>query len=164
MCPGTRKRTPLPFPTILDPAGVRARRYGATLTPEAVVLDAKGALRYRGRIDSSSDTAKVRSRDLADALTAVVSGRPVAKTRTAAFGCAIQAVFSAPTAFADTGKDLITYTRDIAPILNKNCVSCHSDGPDRADAADKLQKRGGVGRADQAGHAESYHAAVAGEI
>jgi hypothetical protein len=117
----------LPFQTILDQGGVRARKYGATLTPEAVILDARGVMRYRGRIDNSSDTSKVKSRDLASALEAVVHGKPVRKPRTVAFGCAIQAVFSSPLA-ADTQKDLITYTRDIAPILNKNCVSCHRDG------------------------------------
>lgn len=117
----------LSFPTLYDPAGIRARRYGATLTPEAVVLDTDGVMRYRGRIDSSSDTSKVQSRDLANALESVVRGRRVTKARTAAFGCAIQGVFSSPGA-ASAHKDLITYTRDIAPILNKNCVSCHRDG------------------------------------
>jgi thiol-disulfide isomerase/thioredoxin len=116
----------LTFPTILDKAGVRAKKYGATLTPEAVVLDTTGAVRYRGRIDNSSDTSKVKSRDLANALESLTQGKSVSKPRTVAFGCAIQAVFATPT--TDTSKDLITYTRDIAPILNKNCVSCHREG------------------------------------
>jgi hypothetical protein len=117
----------LTFETILDQPGTRARRYGATLTPEAVVLDAGGAMRYRGRIDNSSDSATVRSRDLANALESILRGSPVATPRTTAFGCAIQSVFSLPEAAASQ-KDLITYTRDIAPILNKSCVSCHRDG------------------------------------
>ncbi len=117
----------LSFEMILDPAGVRARRYGTTLTPEAVVLDASGQMRYRGRIDSSIDLLSVRSRDLSDAIQAILGGKPVKRPRTAAFGCAIQAVFSLPQA-ESASKDLITYTRDIAPIVNRNCVSCHRSG------------------------------------
>jgi thiol-disulfide isomerase/thioredoxin len=64
---------------------------GAKVTPEVAVM--KGAqLFYRGRIDDRHlDFGKDRQvptrRDLEDALTALVSGKSVATTRTQAVGC-----------------------------------------------------------------------------
>src|ERR1039458_5994551 len=40
------------FPALLDPRQVLARHTGATVTPEAVVLSADGAVLYLGRIDN----------------------------------------------------------------------------------------------------------------
>lgn len=81
-------------PTILDPTLILARRTGATVTPEAVVLSPSGQLLYRGRIDDRYfDYGKQRSqpnrRELRDALAACVEGRPIVAARTKAVGCAI---------------------------------------------------------------------------
>jgi hypothetical protein len=69
-------------------------RAKADVTPEAVVVDAKGEIRYRGRIDNFyADFGKPRQQvtvhDLSDALDAVLAGRPVANPETQAFGCTI---------------------------------------------------------------------------
>lgn len=84
----------LPFPAVLDPTLALARRHGATVKPEAAVLSATGELLYRGRIDDiNADFGKRRAaptrRELADALDAVLAGRPVAVARTRAIGCDI---------------------------------------------------------------------------
>ena len=75
-----------------DRAIARAAR--ASVTPEAVVVDRAGTVRYRGRIDNlyvdlgrRRHTATVY--DLRDAIDAVLSGRPVATPRTEALGCYI---------------------------------------------------------------------------
>jgi hypothetical protein len=66
----------------------------ASVTPEAVVIDRPGAIRYRGRIDNLYvDVGRRRTaatvHDLRDAIDAVLAGRPVAQPRTEAFGCYI---------------------------------------------------------------------------
>jgi thiol-disulfide isomerase/thioredoxin len=71
-----------------------ARRAGASVTPEAVVVDRAGGIRYRGRVDNLYvDLGRRRHaasvHDLRDAIDAVLSDRPVATPRTAAFGCYI---------------------------------------------------------------------------
>jgi len=66
----------------------------ATITPEAAVVDRAGTVRYRGRIDNLyAELGRRRSaatiHDLRDAIDAVLSGRPVAASRTEALGCYI---------------------------------------------------------------------------
>ena len=71
-----------------------ALEVNATVTPQAVVIDASGTVRYRGRIDNRYvDVGKLRrvvtERDLKDALDAVIAGRPVAPAETTPVGCFI---------------------------------------------------------------------------
>jgi hypothetical protein len=80
--------------TIVDDAATMARRAGATVTPEAAVVDARGAIRYRGRIDNfyaalGKPRQKATSHDLRDALDAVLAGKVVERPRTTALGCYI---------------------------------------------------------------------------
>ena len=118
------------FPVVSENVIALADRLGANITPEAVVLDNAGVVRYIGRIDDNSDAAKVTRRDLNRALTSVVSDAPVKYPRTRAFGCAIwrdtETVSAAKPAKAALAK--VTYARDVAPILQGNCVSCHRTG------------------------------------
>jgi hypothetical protein len=67
---------------------------GATITPEVAVIDRQGKVRYRGRIDDVYVALGGRrpaptTRDLRDALDAVLASRAVARTRTEATGCYI---------------------------------------------------------------------------
>lgn len=80
------------FTILKDEGNVVADAYGASVTPEAYVLDAQGILIYHGRIDDSQKEAAVTSRDLEAALGAVLGGRPVEKAESKAFGCTIKRV------------------------------------------------------------------------
>lgn len=76
---------------------------GATVTPEAVVVDAAGRIRYRGRIDDRfTDFGKSRRtasrHDLRDAIQAVLEGRPVTNPETKVVGCLIPAPSRSPQA------------------------------------------------------------------
>ena len=82
------------IPAAVDRARVVAQRAGATVTPQAVVVDRTGDVRYRGRIDNlyaslGRTRQQVTERDLTNALEAVLAGRPVAKPETEALGCFI---------------------------------------------------------------------------
>jgi len=76
-----------------DPAHALVKFAGATVTPEAAVY-ADGRFAYRGRIDNryvelGVERPAATQRDLADALAAVVAGKPVAAATTQAVGCYI---------------------------------------------------------------------------
>lgn len=80
--------------TRIDRTGTIAQSVGATVTPEAIVVDPSGTIRYRGRIDNfyaalGKPRQQVTAHDLRDALDAVLSGRTVERPRTTAVGCYI---------------------------------------------------------------------------
>jgi hypothetical protein len=82
------------IPAALDTKAQIAKQAGATVTPQAVLLDERGRIRYRGRIDNFYfDLGKSRrqatTHDLRDALDAVISGQPVLRPETQAVGCYI---------------------------------------------------------------------------
>lgn len=116
-----------PFPVFIDPKLTTAEAFKATVTPEAFVLDHNLVLRYRGRIDNAysgrlKKNPQVTERDLDAALAAVVSGTDVATPATRAIGCHID-----PKERTVTSEN-VTYHRDVAPILQKHCQSCHRPG------------------------------------
>lgn len=80
----------LTFVILKDNGNKIADALGASRTPEAYFLDANNKLVYHGRIDNSRDMSQVNANDLRDALDAVLSGKPVAKTTASAFGCSIK--------------------------------------------------------------------------
>ncbi len=85
----------LTFPLQTDPGHLLTRRLGATITPEAALTDATGALVYRGRINDQyarlgQRRTIVQHHELAEALAAVAADRPVAVSRAAAIGCLIE--------------------------------------------------------------------------
>jgi len=80
------------FPVLIDKGNKIADRLGAEHTPEVYLLDANNKLIYHGRIDNNRDQSLVSKRELTDALDAVLAGKPVAVTETAAVGCSIKKV------------------------------------------------------------------------
>jgi peroxiredoxin len=117
----------LTFPVLRDFDQAVANELGARVTPEVFVLDADRTIRYRGRIDDryASRTERrnrVDTHDLQLALDAVLAGNRVARTVTEVFGCTIER----PRPAARTAS--VTYHRDVAPILQERCQSCHRPG------------------------------------
>ena len=81
-------------PATIDSSRTLADRAKATITPQAVVVDGRGAIRYRGRIDNfyaslGKPRQHVTEHDLTDALDAILAGKPVPKPETEALGCFI---------------------------------------------------------------------------
>ena len=82
------------IPAAVDRSRAIAKQARASVTPQAVVIDRAGAIRYRGRIDNfyaalGRPRQQVTEHDLRNALDAVLSGRPVLKVETEAVGCYI---------------------------------------------------------------------------
>ena len=106
-----------------EAAQTLARKYNAEVSPEVVITDAAGPVRYKGDIDDrdTGEPSRVVP-DTANALRDILASRPVKVSRTRARGCALLLPdIEKPTTF-------VTYARDIAPILNQNCVECHRSG------------------------------------
>lgn len=85
----------LPFPGQPDTGSQLARRFRARVTPEVVVTQADGQVRYQGAIDDwYVDLGKHRSKPtqsyLAEALDALLHNQPVMQSRTEAVGCLIE--------------------------------------------------------------------------
>ncbi|MGH9719829.1 MAG: redoxin domain-containing protein, partial [Bryobacteraceae bacterium] len=71
------RRAGFPFPVGKDKSNVWADRLGAELTPQVFLIDASGALRYRGRIDDAQNPARVKHESLKLAVEAVIEGKGV---------------------------------------------------------------------------------------
>jgi len=122
-----KKDFKIDFPVLFDSSGELAETLGATHVPEAFVLDTEADVVYRGRIDDLYAEAGVKrpavtKHDLADAITAVVDGKPVAEAKTTPIGCPLQ------TTLAGGKSPAPTFNRDIAPIMFSKCAECHRPG------------------------------------
>ena len=87
------------MPATIDTSRALATRAKASVTPAAVVIDTRGQIRYRGRIDNlyaslGKPRQQVTMHDLTDALDAVVAGKSVARAETEAIGCFIAPAFA----------------------------------------------------------------------
>lgn len=126
------RRHGITFPLLKDLGNAVADKFAAERTPEVFALDEKREVRYHGRIDDQYGFSvggrvgyqlpEPRRRDLVIALEELLAGGPVSEPLTDAPGCHIGRIRE-PDADAD-----VTYSRDIAPILNGNCVFCHREG------------------------------------
>ena len=67
-----------------------SRAYGPAATPHAFVFDKQRKLRYLGRVDDSERPEFVKTRDLRDAIDALLAGREVPVQQTKSFGCSIK--------------------------------------------------------------------------
>jgi peroxiredoxin len=116
----------IPFPVLKDTANIVADQLDARRTPEAFVLDASRKVRYQGRIDDQFGIGFKRPaptrRDLAEALDAVLDDKPVSQPLTQAPGCPISRTIK------PRADGTVTYTKHVAPILQKNCQECHRPG------------------------------------
>ncbi len=133
----------LKYPIVVDRDGSLVARFGAKVTPEAVVIDPQGKIRYQGRIDDQyaargKRNAAPKTADLRDAVAAVLAGREVAVARVEAVGCPVP---ERPEAKAGP-----TYAHDVAAILQNNCQQCHRPGqvgPFPLETYEQARKRAG---------------------
>jgi peroxiredoxin len=119
----------LSFPVLKDAEQSLANRLAVKVTPEAFVLDQSRVLRYRGRLDDSYASRTKQKKDpdcgeLKSAVDAILAGKQITTPVTSAFGCSL--VRPEKTASSVTAK--VTYHRDVAPILQERCQSCHRPG------------------------------------
>ena len=120
-------KTPF-IPVLKDDTQGVARHLGVNRTGEAVVISTKDwSVIYRGAVDDQvSEGAQkpaATEKYLIAALDSFLAGQPIAVAKTTARGCVIaydggEGADSAP----------VSYAQHVAPILEKNCVSCHSPG------------------------------------
>ncbi len=114
------------FPVVKDWDGSVAKAVGAQRTPEVVVLDSGRHLRYRGHVDGQYRVGGIGTtpgrEDLREALEDLLAGREVRVAETEVDGCRINFLASA------LPEVPVTFARDVAPILQKNCQSCHRPG------------------------------------
>lgn len=121
------KKYGLTFPVLRDEKHLAANRFGVQRHPTVYLLDEKHVVRYQGRIDDQYGVGFHRPaptrRDLVEALEEVLAGKTVSVPTTPVEGCYIT---KQP---AVKGiKTNITYTREIAPILQNRCQECHRPG------------------------------------
>ena len=115
------------FPILFDASGLLAQALKPSHVPEAFVLDRDGKLVYRGAIDNSWEAIgrrrpKAEKEFLFDAITSASRGTSVVVAETKPVGC----LFEMPPHGDETAK--VTYSRDIAPIIQTRCLNCHREG------------------------------------
>lgn len=115
----------LEFPFVKDADQQLARSVRATRTAEVLVVDAKGTIVYRGRIDDQYAPGIKRSQrsreELKDALDAVLSGKSPNIHTTEPVGCLISWDKEPEATTA-------TYSNTVANILYQHCYECHRAG------------------------------------
>ncbi|BDC49927.1 hypothetical protein F183_A22430 [Bryobacterales bacterium F-183] len=84
------KQAALPYPVYKDFHNRLADAYEIGQTPEVVVLDKAGEVRYRGAIDDSSNPARVKVHGLRDAVVSLLAGKKPAVAQLKAFGCVLK--------------------------------------------------------------------------
>jgi hypothetical protein len=118
----------------------------ARTTTEVFLIDAKRTLLYRGALDDqygiNYNLGAPRHRYLHDAVTAFLKQQTPAIQATAAPGCELDLVRDAKLSASP-----VTYHRDVARILQQNCVTCHREGgiaPFALDDIEEVQDRAKV--------------------
>lgn len=117
------------FPLVKDRGAAAAAALGAEFTPQAVVLDDKRRIAYRGRIDDQlrlgGERPAATREDLREALDDLLAGRPVTVPETPVDGCRITPPARPTTPPAPT--PAVTFHEHVAPLLAAHCQECHRD-------------------------------------
>ena len=117
------------LPVLIDDAQIVGESLGVTRTAEVFVIDPSNRqVVYHGpvndRVTYQSQRTSAENNYLADALDAVLEGKPVAHSQVHAPGCIVN--FPERERKAEHAK--ISYSDAVAPILMERCVSCHTKG------------------------------------
>ncbi len=146
------ERTPT-FPILVDGGSVQADALMVERSNEAILLDAKATIRYRGAIDDQYgydfSREEPQATPLRDAIEAVLRGDTVAVKATPVAGCLITKAEPATSRLASLDRvrparaDIaawldehepapsvgdVTYHRDVAPVVQERCQGCHRPG------------------------------------
>ena len=110
------------IPILLDETQGVAAYFNVQRTGTTILIDtATRRVIYQGALDdrvaAGGSKPAAKKNYLEDALRRFVAGEKVETPRTAARGCLI---------FIE--KEEVSYTREVAPVLQEKCVSCHSPG------------------------------------
>lgn len=116
------------FPLLKDAGAELAKQFEVKVCPEVFLFDAKGKLVYRGRVDDryvrrGGAAKQVQSNDLENAIQELLSGKAITTARTEPLGCPVELPIAANTNRAPNAE--VTYSRDVAPILQQHCQECH---------------------------------------
>ncbi len=117
----------IPFPVVKDFGHRLADAVGAERTPEVAVLDDQLVVRYRGAIDEELGVEQRNRQEsragLLTALDELLAGQPFSTPSLASVGCAIDRRGQSWDL-----KEGVTYSRDVAPIVQARCERCHRPG------------------------------------
>ncbi|QEL14427.1 redoxin domain-containing protein [Limnoglobus roseus] len=121
------KNFALSYPVLKDDGTKVADKFNVDRVPTAFVLDATRTVRYQGRIDDQFTPGvhkpKATTRELGNAIDAVLEGSDVKVTQTAASGCKLTREKSPVKA-----GEPVTYTKQVSRILQAKCLECHRAG------------------------------------
>lgn len=117
------------FPILVDDSQLVGESLAIERTADTFVINPKTwTIGYRGTLDDrlGYETQKVKASNnyVADALDAVLTGKPIKIASTESKGC----IVNLPELDRHEAHQKISYTDDVAPILIEKCVSCHRDG------------------------------------
>ncbi len=116
----------LPFRVLHDSELSFVKKFGISRLSEVTVLDPNANIQYQGPVDyqnvQGSTKAKANKNYLADALESMAAGQPVKVSKVPSVGCKIDT--DPPTKQYNN----LTYSQDIAPIVQGKCQKCHEEG------------------------------------
>jgi mono/diheme cytochrome c family protein len=117
------------FPILVDDLQLIGESLAVTRTADVFVIDAKTwKVMYRGPIDDrlsyGAQRPAAKKHYLADALDAVLAGKPVEIATAEAPGCLVDL----PERDRRAAHAQISYSAQIAPLLADRCVACHRPG------------------------------------
>ena len=79
------------FLYLVDETQEVGRAFQAQCTPDLYLFDSAHRLVYHGRFDDNwKEEARVRKRDLKEAIESLASGKPISKTQYSSMGCSIK--------------------------------------------------------------------------
>lgn len=115
----------LKFPLLFDSEGNLAHLLKPTTVPEAYLITPDNQIIYRGRIDDEffavGKRKPVESQDLKNAIQNLIDDKLPINQYEKPIGCIFEG-------WKNKEKRKITYTRDIDPLMQANCVPCHYEG------------------------------------
>jgi thiol-disulfide isomerase/thioredoxin len=124
----------VPFPVLKDDGTKTAARLQVDRIPTAVVLDSGRTVRYFGRIDDQFTPGvhrdKATTREMANAIDAVLAKEEVKTPFAAAAGCKLTRDLEAQAGGVATRKGVepVTYHKQVSRILQAKCQECHRAG------------------------------------